>query len=263
VTSKPTYWSADYAAQFQDPAVVAAYPTRPRYPDEVFEILESLLPPGRRRALELGCGTGDLTLGLAKRVESVDALDVSVPMIEAARARAGASHSNVTWILSAAERFEPSATYSLIAAGESLHWMDWDVVLPACARWLEPAGWLAIANGRILDSPPWQAELESLIRRHSTNRDFKPTDLVAELEARGLFRQADRRRTAPVAVVQSVDEYVESFHSRNGFSRDRMTPESAAAFDESLRSVVASHCPDGVVRASLRTHLVWGRPLSG
>ena len=160
VIEKPAHLSPEWAAQFTDRAVVAAYHTRPPYPDEVFEILESLLPPGERRVLELGCGSGDLTLRLAPRVTAVDALDVSVPMLELARRRAGASHPNVRWLHSSAEAHEPSATYSQIVAAESLHWMDWYVVLPRCARWLAPDGVLAIVDGRALHALPWQSEVD-------------------------------------------------------------------------------------------------------
>ena len=262
MTAKPAHLSPEYAAQFADRAVVAAYRARPAYPGEVFAILESLLPPGGARVLELGCGSGDLTLGLAPRVAALDAVDVSEPMLEVARARAGAAHPNVRWIAARAEAFEPGARYSLAVAAESLHWMDWDVVLPRIAAWLEPEARLAIVDGRLLAPLPWDGELRALIAAHSTNRDFRPVDLVGELRRRGLFREMGRRRSSPVAIEQSADDYVESFHSRNGFSRERMSARSAAEFDARLRSAVLSHCPDGVVRAQLSALVVWGRPLS-
>lgn len=263
MTAKPAHLSAAYAAQFADRAVVAAYRARPPYPEEVLDVLESLLPPGAARVLELGCGSGDLTLRLAPRVERLDALDVSEPMLDQARARAGARHPNVTWISGGAESFAPLASYSAIVAAESLHWMDWDVVLPSCARWLDPRGLLAIVDGRILAPLPWDAELRGLVARHSTNRDFRHTDLVAELAQRGLFRELGRRRTAPIAVEQSAGDYVESFHSRNGFSRERMSAGSAAEFDRALLAAVLRESPDGIVRASETALVVWGRPLSG
>ncbi|MFI5316877.1 MAG: class I SAM-dependent methyltransferase [Myxococcota bacterium] len=262
MTAKPAHLSAEYAAQFADRAVVEAYRARPPYPQEVFEILESLLPAGERRVLELGCGSGDLTLALAARVDGLDALDVSEPMLEVARSRADARHSRVRWIASSAEAFQPSGRYSLAVAAESLHWMDWDAVLPRIARWLEPGASLAIVDGRVLAPLPWNRELGALIALHSTNRDYRPVDLTLELTRRGLFRESGRRRTARVPIAQSVDDYVESFHSRNGFSRERMSAESAAEFDASLRAAAASHCPDGVVRAELSALVVWGRPLA-
>ena len=42
---------------------------RPGYPEELFEDLVSLsgIPTGGRRVLEVGCGTGQATLPLARR----------------------------------------------------------------------------------------------------------------------------------------------------------------------------------------------------
>ncbi|HTO68926.1 MAG TPA: class I SAM-dependent methyltransferase [Myxococcota bacterium] len=260
MSEKPAHLAPRYAAQFADRAVVAAYRARPPYPQEVFDRLESLLPARNARVLELGCGSGDLTLGLAPRVGELDAVDVSAPMLEAARARAGARHPNVRFVHSSAEAFEPRAKYALAVAAESLHWMDWDLVLPCVASWLEPGGVLAIVDGRILEPPPWQAELARLVATHSTNRDFKPVDLVAELEQRGLFRELGRCRTQSIALEQNVDDYVESFHSRNGFSRERMSAASAAAFDAGVRAAVAPHAVAGHIRARYSALVVWGAP---
>ena len=56
-------------------------------PDEVFEILEARMPAEPRRVLELGCGTGDLTLQLARRVDRLDAVYFSEAMLAVARSR--------------------------------------------------------------------------------------------------------------------------------------------------------------------------------
>jgi trans-aconitate methyltransferase len=263
MSDKPPHLAPHYAAQFADRSVVAAYRARPPYPGEVFDRLESLLArPRASRVLELGCGSGDLTLGLAPRVGAVDAVEISAPMLEVARARAAAHVDNVRWIHAAAEAFAPDARYALAVAAESLHWMDWSVVLPRLADWLEPSAPLAIVDGRMLERVPWQDALAALIAEHSTNRDFRHVDLTHELVRRDLFRELGRARTKAVAVEQTVDDYVESFHSRNGFSRERMAPASAAAFDAGLRAAVAPHARDGRVRAQLAALVVWGVPVS-
>lgn len=43
---KPRNLSPEYGAWFKDPSVVAAYPHRPPYPAEVFDLLISLIAPG-------------------------------------------------------------------------------------------------------------------------------------------------------------------------------------------------------------------------
>ncbi|HXX48673.1 MAG TPA: class I SAM-dependent methyltransferase [Myxococcota bacterium] len=263
MSAKPAHLAPRYGAQFGDRSVAAAYRTRPPYPEEVFALVESLLPePRASRLLELGCGSGDLTLGLAPRVGAIDAVEISAAMLEVARARAGGGVANVRWIESSAEAFAPDSRYALAVAAESLHWMDWDVVLPRLARWLEPGAPLAIVDCRLLEPVPWQDELARLISTHSTNRDFQRLDLVQELTRRGLFRELGRQRTAPVALDQSVDDYVESFHSRNGFSRERMTPASAGEFDGGVRAAVAPWAREDRIAARYSALVVWGRPTS-
>jgi len=47
-----------------------------------------------------------------------------------------------------------------------------------------------------------------------------------------------------VSFQQSIDDYVESFHSMNGFSRERMTEEATHGFDSEVRELVSKYCPD-------------------
>jgi SAM-dependent methyltransferase len=57
--------------------------------DSLTSWLVSVLPSAGGRALDLGCGTGRHAVLLAGRFTHVDAIDVSPPMIEIARARRG------------------------------------------------------------------------------------------------------------------------------------------------------------------------------
>lgn len=256
---KPPHLAPEYGAQFADRSVAAAYRARPPYPEEAFARLAALLPAGGR-VLELGCGSGDLTLGLAARVAALDAADPSAAMLEVARARAP-QPANVAWIARSAEAFEPRARYGLVVAAESLHWMEWSVVLPRIARWLDPGGSLAIVERRFTGLP-WERELGALIARLSTNRLFQRSDLCDELDSRGLFRERGRCLTRPVEFAQALDDYVESFHSRNGFSRERMAAAAADEFDRGVRAAVRAHAPDEVVRGQLSARIVWGEALS-
>lgn len=256
---KPLHLGPEYAAQFGDRGVVEAYHHRPPYPDEVFAILCELIDDEPRAVLDVGCGTGELARRLAPLVDRVDAVDVSRPMVALGRRSPGGGHPRLTWILGAAEEAELRPPYALITAGASLHWMAWDVVLPRFRRALTPRGFLAVVE--LETSPvPWDDELRRLIDRYSTNRHYRPYDLVAELSTRDLFRPAGERRTAPVAFSQSVAEYVESFHARNGFSRERMGPEPAAAFDAAATAVVGAHCPTGRVGFGIVGTVRWGSP---
>jgi SAM-dependent methyltransferase len=256
----PTGLGIEYSSVFNDHSVVRAYPARPSYPPQLFAALARLLPGDReRRVLELGCGSGDLTVGLAPLVDSIDAVDPSAAMLAYAQRREPASTANVRWVLQTAESFEARGCYSMIVAAESLHWMDWAVVLKRAARILDRGAVFAIVVDRVFAELPWALPLRELIATYSMNRQFQAFDLVAELSQRALFRELGRCLFVR-SFTQGVDDYVESFHSRNGFSRDRMDAARAAEFDAAVRKLVLAHAPNGMVSGEVSSTLVWGRP---
>lgn len=256
---KPKHLGPAYAAQFQDAAIVSAYPTRPPYPAEVFEILTGLITAEPQVALDVGCGTGDVARRLAPLMARVDAVDVSWRMIARGKTLPGSDAPNLRWIVGAAEDAPLEPPYALITAGESLHWMDWSVVMPRLRAALAPGAYLAIVE-RGEESSPWSDALLRLIVRYTTNRDYQPYNLTSELASRGLFTKMGERRTRSVPFEQSVEAYIESIHSRNGFSRDRMRPEDAAAFDAGVREVVAPHAYGDILRLQIPAVVIWGVP---
>jgi SAM-dependent methyltransferase len=256
---KPTHLGPEYGAQFSDESIVAAYRFRPPYPAAVFEILERLLGAGSRVVLDAGCGSGDLALGLLGIAERVDAVDPSAAMLAAGRARPGGDDPSLRWIAGTMEDAPLDGPYALITTGESLHWMDWPVVMRRFRELLAPGSWLAIVN-RIEQRTPWAAELQQLINQYSTNRDYQPYDLVRELTQRGLLHVVASELTEFSSFTQSIDDYIESIHSRNGFSRDRMTTEAAAAFDRAVRTLLQPFTNEDTVTLRVGGSVVSGLP---
>ena len=253
---RPPGLEPEYGAQFGDVAIVAAYHHRAPYPVETFEIL-SQLTRARPSVLDLGCGTGDLTRGVSAFAGAVDAVDLSQEMIAEARKQAP---SNVRWIVDAAETAALDGPYDLITAAESIHWMDWARLFPRLASALAPDGVLAIVDRGYAHTRWWNAAFQAIIDRYSTNRAYTKYDLIAELHQRGLFAVTGTRRTQPAAFAQSIEHLVEAFHSRNGFSRDRMTADAARDFDREATDHLASFASAGVIELGVRATVTWGRP---
>lgn len=256
---KPKHLGPEYAAQFQDRSVVAAYRHRPPYPAEVFAILARLIADQPRVVLDVGCGTGDLARPLIGIADRIEAVDLSPRMIEQGRRLPEGRNRKLNWFCGRAEEVQLRGPYALITAGSSLHWMDWSAVLPRFRHALTPHGCLAIVDQLALPSP-WDAALDDVISYFSTNQDYRPYDLTGELTSRGLFAPGGAQRTAPVPFAQPVAGYVESFHSRNGFSRERMTRDAARRFDAAVRRLIAPFVTDGMVRLQVVGQVVWGRP---
>lgn len=260
---KPKHLGPEYADQFKDRSVVAAYVNYPPYAPELFQLLAGLTQDEPRLVLDMGYGTGDVARPLAALVERVDAVDPSAAMIEIGRARAGGDRPNIRWVCQSAEDFAYDSRYSLIVTGASLHWMDWYTVLPQMAVALSDHGYLAIVGGRGIATAPWVDDLNRIFPRYSTNQDFQPYNLLDELERRQLFAKVGRKRTAPQEYTMPVDQYVELFHARNGFSRQRMDAHTASAFDAAVRELVTPFADGGVLTFDVTTDIIWGQPLAG
>src|SRR4051794_13431133 len=195
---KPSFLGPRYGSVFQDPSVAAVYHTRPPYPVAVFEILARLIGERSGAALDVGCGTGIIARHLVNHAERVDAVDISTAMIAEGQRLPGGDHPRLRWIVGRAEDAPLEGPYTLATAAASLHWMDWDVVLPRLHDLLTPDGLLVV----VLDDqlpPPWRAELAPILSRYSTNQEYQiGFKLIPELAARGLFEIHQQRRTDPV-----------------------------------------------------------------
>ena len=258
---KPRHLVPEYADQFRDEAVAEAYVHYPPYSAEVLELLVSLIGDGSRVVLDIGCGTGELARPLAALGHEVDAVDPSAAMIAVGRDREGGDLPNIRWVSESAEEFPyENGRYGLVVAGASIHWMDWHTVLPRMASSLCAGGFLAIVSGHEI-AAPWVENLNSILPRYSTNRDFGRHSAVEELEVRHLFSTVGGRRTAPREHNLTVNDYVELLHARNGFSRQRMTLEQASEFDSAVRELVDPFAHDGAVQVSMTSTITWGHPL--
>lgn len=261
--SKPELFSSEYGSWFQDPLVVEAYPARPTYPTALIEHLVELSGEQPRIVLDVGCGPGDLARRLAPRVHHLDALDASAGMLAAGRAAPGGDAPNLRWIHARIE--DPGAplqpTYSLITAGESLHWFDWELVMPRFAQMLTPGGVLAIVD-RSWDGPPTLHEkLVPIFKRFAAVQTWQNVSLLEELGRRQLFELHAQKRFGPEAWQPSVDEYILARFSQRSFSRTHIGPDASAAFAAALREALADvPTVDGRLQLEVNAGVSWGRP---
>jgi SAM-dependent methyltransferase len=269
VEPKPKGWGERYGAVFREEAVAEHYGLRPPHPSETFDVLASLAsqaPPGGGAVLDAGCGPGDLARPLASRVARVDAVDVSEPMIARGRALPGGDASNLRWIVARIEEAPLDPPYTLVVAGDSIHWFEWETALPLFARILAPAETEADAPLAIVHRE-WLVDQRDVFAPiydgHSWNDDFEPLDPIAELERRGLFERRGAHTTAPEPWRPTLDELVGGHFSMSGFPPDRLRDRDG--FVSELRAAAADTLeprPDGRYDLDVTATIVWGRPLA-
>lgn len=246
-----------FADTFKDRRVVEAYQHRPPYPQEVFEILTTLMTDEPRTVLDVGAGPGDLARHLVTLAGQVDAVDFSAYMIERGRQLPGGDSPQLQWIYGKVEEVPLAPPYALITAGSSIHWLEWEKAFPLFRRILTPAGSLALVYRKTLPMP-WDADVRELHTRFLPEGGHSPAHVAQELEARGFFHKKGERVTAPVPFFQSVDDYIEGLHSH--FSQQHLGPQSAAGFDQQMRILLLHHHPDGILPLHVVGLVIWGRP---
>jgi SAM-dependent methyltransferase len=219
--------SSDYAAH------------RAGFPDAFFQRLvrEGLLRPGVR-AVDLGTGTGTVARGLARHGGTVQALDVSASMLDAARRLATEAGLRIDFLQAPAERTGlPSGAFDLVVAGQCWHWFDRPAAAREAARLLAPGGRLVIAHfdwlpltGNVVEAT------EALI---DTFNPGPPPPYIGFGHGVGLYPQWFR------------DVAEAGFTGLESFSFDVSTPYTHEAWRGRLRAsarVGASLPPDAVAR---------------
>jgi ubiquinone/menaquinone biosynthesis C-methylase UbiE len=255
---KPVQYAPKVAKTFQELSVVEAYRHRPPYPEETFDILVSLIRSTPRRVLDVGCGTGEIARPLAKRVDQVDALDASKAMIEAGKKQPDGNNPNLRWVHSQMEDANLEPSYSLITAGGSLHWLDWDVVFPYFRKILLPDSYLAIISSDTKPGP-WLVLSELTDDKYRTDNGFQPYNLLEELVKHGSFRKVGEQKTKPVRFLQSINDFVESFHSRSMFVKEQMGAKRVAEFREAAEQILRRSYSSGMMEFKLEVTVVWGQ----
>ena len=109
------------------------------------ELLARAFPADPGLAVDLGCGTGEITRLIAERWPgaAVQGVDHSPDML--ARARTGDEAAGVEWIEADIAAWSPASPPGLLYANASLQWVDGhEALFPRLFRSLAPGGVLAV-----------------------------------------------------------------------------------------------------------------------
>lgn len=113
------------------------------------DLLTQILPSARGALLDIGCGTGSLSLIAAELGHTVTAIDVSPKMLQLAKAKARAAQRDVTFeVMDAANPKLAACAYEVVMCRHVLWSLpEPDKVLKRWTRLLKPGGQLALIEG--------------------------------------------------------------------------------------------------------------------
>jgi len=116
--------------------------SRPGYPEDLVGRLD---PPGD--AIEIGCGSGQLTVALVARGHRVVAVDLGADLLARARSRC----PQAEFLLGRFEEVDlKGRTFDLAVAATAFHWVDPDLGYAKVASVLGPGGRPALLSHRVM-----------------------------------------------------------------------------------------------------------------
>ena len=212
---------------------------------------------GKGRLLDLACGTGQITFGLASSFQESWAVDQEPEAVDFARAKAlSLGIHNVRWIAGRAEDVDAANYFELVAIGNAFHRLQRRRIAQSAMRWLEPGGHLALLwcnspwNGR----QEWQAALSEVVHRwtREAGTERVPANLDQQL--------ADDPHTGVLASAGftivgefdfatphewTVEHLIGFMYSTSVLSQDTLGP-NVQAFERDLRAQLLDVGPVGV-----------------
>lgn len=203
---------------------------RPDYPPALYERILAEVPADRRkRAMDLGAGTGMVAEPLAGLFQEVIAVEPDAAMAaKIAERLPRVIIRNAT----AEECVQPPESVDLITIANALHWMDTDRVLANARAWLRPSGVLAVFDRPL---PKATAAIDAIVlselrgpwkphRDPRLKRDLVWQDIVRAAPGFGVIEEAK----FPNLVRMSPQEYTGFWRSTSygsSYARTLADPE--------------------------------------
>ena len=228
------------------------------YPPAVIDALIGAFSlTGDDVVIDLGCGTGQLTLPIASRVRAVTGVDPAPDML--ARARQAAAEQgvkNVSWLLGADTDIPALAALlgsrcaGAVTIGQALHWMRYRELIPALVPLLRPGGGIAvITNGTPmwLQDSPWSRALRGFLEQWLG----APASSTCGTDDESQQRYRDTMTQAGLVVTETSCAYTDELdldHLVGGVysalpARRLPAPDQRAEFADQIRRAVAPHAP--------------------
>ena len=224
------------------------------YPPEFIDLLAKSFGLGAEDVvLDVGCGTGQLTLPLASRVRGVVGMDPEPDMLAAARAAAAdRGVANIAWALGGSDDVPALAavlgerSLAALTTGNAIHLIRHEELFSAALPLLRPGGGLAVvANGTPLwrQPAPWSRALRQGLEQwlDTSLVSCCGTDAAARERYRDALIAAGFTRVHEQAFDYSADlgfdELIGGVYSAMGGS-SFPSPDQRAAFEEHIRRAV-------------------------
>jgi ubiquinone/menaquinone biosynthesis C-methylase UbiE len=245
---------------------------RPGYPKHFFtDVKETFHLDGNGRLLDLGCGTGQLTLPLAPSFKEVIGMDPDPEMLIEAQIQANqAGVGNVKWIEGGSSDLEDMKNqlgiFRLVTIGSSFHWMDQEATLQTLATMIVPSGSIIIVGSSSLwnNTNDWQQAVREVIqkwlgetRRAGNSTYVEPRERFENSIARSPFKRMEEYQLAH-QLTWDIDSIMGHLYSTS-FCSTVLLGDKRAAFEQDLRKTLLELNQDGIFKEDvlIKALFVW------
>lgn len=247
---------------------------RPAYPGELIErVVDEFDLDGKGRLLDLGCGTGLLSIPLAPHFESTVGLDPDADMLsEAGRTARSMGIADVCWALGDSEDLNHCAAglgrFRLVTMGNSFHWTEREATLEALRGLIDPDGGIAVIDfgGSVWsETEEWHRAATGVIRRWLGDRRragpgstyTDPDERHEAVVARSPF-QCVRVVNGYAERTLTLDEVVGGLYSTS-FASKALLGDKQTQFEIDLRSALIHVATDGKFHERSNYSAILGR----
>lgn len=243
------------------------------YPVDLPDALTRLLDlNGKGRLIDVGCGTGAVTLLLAPLFAETVGVDPDREMLDVARAKARAAPQlNVSFLRLRAEDLPAGlGKFSMATFALSFHWTARKQVAATIHDMLDEGGWFVKINRsqplgrrqpRHLPEPPMD-EIRQLIRTYVGDLTKpEPSDDSAVLVAAGFLPPVHAHLPGGAWLERSIDDVVAKVYSQADYA-PHLFGDRLPDFERDLRRLLVAAAPHGrfVERQPDCELVMWQRP---
>jgi SAM-dependent methyltransferase len=240
---------------------------RPKYPRVVFDKMIEVFKPNKGDVLlDLGCGTGEITLPLAKHFEKVLAWDPDGEMLEIAKRKT--EEQGITNIIfeqkSSDDLINLRGRIKLCTMGQSFHWMGGADTLVGIRKHLVSGGGVTIIgvkDGLHIYSSTFNEPNEITAERNRVVGEMGIKYLGVKRKAgKSVFMKEEKsfeeildeagfteidEVTLDVAIKRTIDDVIGFIFSSSWGNKNQLG-DKADAFERELREKLQMLKPDGI-----------------
>lgn len=230
---------------------------RPMYPPSLIRyLIRKFSLNGEQQLLDLGCGTGQLTMRFSDWCRKIVGIDLEREMlVEAKRLQNEMRVNNIHWYEGNLEKYktETNEKFNLVIIAKAFHWMDRVQVLDELYELVTDNGGVAIIDHYEPNKKPtrWQEQLNQVIekwyskeRRAGKTIYSHPSISHEEILANSKFK-LEIEHLPPFEITWTIDAILGNHYSTS-FGSKRFLGDHVEAFENEVKETLLAINKTGV-----------------